>query len=176
MIEGEPALDKLDLIAQQRFTALTRRWLQLFLRPSWFHTDAIRGQARLFFADFDFPSGDHRDLPLLEELRSASVSVRNYFCYLLLDFANVDPELELEPVRAAFALASELGWDDRFESLVVKELKLKKREAQQIRAAARAAVTATTAVAEKVDAGTVVLPTPDVSAPTPGEIKPEAGA
>jgi hypothetical protein len=30
-----------------------------------------------------------------------------------------------------------LGWDERLESLAVKELKLKKREAQRLRAEAR---------------------------------------
>jgi hypothetical protein len=40
-------------------------------------------------------------------------------------------------LQAAFALASRLGWDERLESLVVKELKLKKREAQRLRAESR---------------------------------------
>jgi hypothetical protein len=139
MIEGHVSLDKLDLTGQQRLTDFTRRWLQLFLRPVWFRTDAVRGQARLFFPDFDFAPEGHRDPQLLDELRGADPSVRDYFCYLLLDFMAVDPELEQEPMRAAFILASELAWDERLESLVVKELKLKKREAQQLRAEARAA-------------------------------------
>jgi hypothetical protein len=138
MIEGEPSLDKLDLLGQQRLTALTQRWLQLFLRPAWFRTDAVRGQVRLFFPEFDFATEGHRDDALLDELRNASPSIRDYFCYLLLDLAAVDPELDVEPVRAAFTLASELGWDERLESLVVKELKIKKREAQRLRAEARA--------------------------------------
>jgi Peptidase family M48 len=138
MIEGQLSLEKLDLTGQQRLTDFTRRWLQLFLRPVWFRTDAVRGQARLFFPDFDFAPEGHRDLQLLDELRNADPSVRDYLCYLLLDFVAVDPELEQEPLRTAFILASELGWDERLESLIVKELKTKKREAQQLRAEARA--------------------------------------
>ena len=139
MIEGEVSLDKLDLIGQSRLTALTLRWLKVFLRPAWFRTDAVRGQVRLLFPDFDFAPEGHEDADLLAALRSVDASVRDYFCYLLLDFAAVDPELEHEPLRAAFALASLLGWDERLESLVVKELKLKKREAQRLRAEAREA-------------------------------------
>lgn len=138
MIEGERTLDNLDLLGQVRLTALSRRWLQLYLRPGWFRTDAVRGQARLFFSDFDFALEGHRDDTLLDELRGSANSVRDYFCYLLLDFSTVDAELELEPLKAAFVLASELGWDERFESLAVKELKLKKRDAQRLRAEARA--------------------------------------
>ncbi|MES2696493.1 MAG: M48 family metalloprotease [Verrucomicrobiota bacterium] len=138
MLEGERTLDQLDLVGQQHLTQLTRRWLQLLLRPAWFRTEPVRGQLRLFFPDFDFVPEDERDDALLAELREASNTVRDYFCYLLLDFASVDPELELEPVRAAFALAGEVGWDDRLESLVVKELKIKKREAQRLRAEVQA--------------------------------------
>jgi hypothetical protein len=139
MIQGERSLDQLDLLGQQRLTTLTRRWLQLYLSPAWFRTEATRGHVRLYFPDFDFAAEGHRDEALLDELRGASASVRDYFCYVLLDFAAADPELETEPLRAAFALASALGWDERLESLVIKELKLKKRDAQKLRAEARAA-------------------------------------
>lgn len=138
MIEGERSLDSLDLLGQHQLAGLTRRWLQLFLRPAWYRTDPVRGQIRLFFSDFDFPAESQTDAPLLEQLRTCTAGVRDYFCYLLLDFVAVDPELEWEPLRAAFALACQLGWDERLETLVVKELKLKKREAQRLRAEARA--------------------------------------
>jgi Peptidase family M48 len=137
MIQGETSLDQLDLLGQRRLTDFTKRWIQLFLRPAWFRTDAVRGQAKLFFADFDFATEGHRDDPLLDQLRGAGTSIRDYFCYLLLDFSAVDADLELEPLKVAFALTSELGWDERFETLVVKELKIKKREAQRMRAEAR---------------------------------------
>ena len=139
MIEGETSLNQLDLVGQSRMTALTLRWVKLFLRPAWFRTDAVRGQVRLLFPDFDFAPEGFQDEELLATLREASPSARDYFCYLLLDFAVVDPELEQEPLRAAFLLASRLGWDERLEMLVVKELKLKKREAQRLRAEAREA-------------------------------------
>ena len=109
MIEGERTLEQLDLLGQQRLTSLTRRWLQVFLSPEWLRTEATRGHVRLLFPEFDFAPAAPRDAALLAELRDASSSVRDYFCYLLLDFAAVDPELELEPLRAAFTLAAELG-------------------------------------------------------------------
>ncbi len=134
MIEGERSLDKLDLLGQRHLTALTRRWLALLLRPAWFRTDAVRGQVRLFFPEFDFATEAHRDDALLDELRASANNVRDYFCYLLLDFAAVDPELEDEPLRVALALAHELGWAERLESLAAKELKRKKRDVQKLRA------------------------------------------
>ena len=140
MIEGKVSLDRLDLTGQQRLTAQTRRWLQLYLRPEWFHTDAVRAQARHFFPDFDFAPPSHNDASLTQELNAVDHSIRDYFCYLLLDFVGVDPDLEQEPLRAAFVFANQFGWDDRLESLVVKEMKIKKREVQQMHEEALAVV------------------------------------
>jgi hypothetical protein len=133
MIEGAPILDKLDLVGQQRMTRLTRTWLQAYLQPDWFRTDAVRGHARLFFPEFEFETDEAAKIDLLAELQDAGNTIRDYFCYVMLDFSAVDPDLELEPLRAAFRLAGELGWDARLETMAVKELKLKKAEVKKLR-------------------------------------------
>lgn len=132
MIEGAPTTEKLDLLGQKRFAALSRRWLQLLLQPEWFRTDPVLGHARMFFPDFAFSAGRPADDALIGELRGSPLAVRDYFCYLLLDFASIDPELEDEPLKAAHVLAARCGWDDRLEALSVKELKLKKRDAKRL--------------------------------------------
>lgn len=132
MIEGPASLDKLDLLGQERFTDWTHRWLRLLLRPAWFQTDAVRAHALLLFPEFIFAPETHTDDPLLADLAGAPIGVRDYFCYLLLDFAAVDPDLEDEPLKAAHRLAQKLEWDDRLEALSVKDLKLKKRDAKRI--------------------------------------------
>ena len=133
MIEGTVSLEKLDLLGQHRLTDFTRRWLRLLLRAPWFQSDPVKAHARLYFSDLQFPAADHADEALLEALRDSPINVRDYFCYLLLDFSAVDPELEDEPLKAAYALARRLEWEDRLEALSVKELKLKKRDAKRVR-------------------------------------------
>jgi hypothetical protein len=132
MIEGPASLDKLDLLGQERFTEWTRRWLHLLLRPAWFQTDAVGAPARLLFPEFTFAPETHTDDALVADLAGSPIGVRDYFCYLLLDFAAVDPDLEDEPLKAAHLLAQKLEWDDRLEALSIKELKLKKRDAKRI--------------------------------------------
>lgn len=133
MIEGTVSLEKLDLLGQQRLTDFTQRWLRLLLRAPWFQSDPVKAHARLYFPELQFPPTDHTDEALLEALREAPINVRDYFCYLLLDFSAVDPELEDEPLKAAYVLAQKLEWEDRLEALSVKELKLKKRDAKRVR-------------------------------------------
>ena len=136
MIEGTVSLEKLDLLGQRRLTDLTLRWLRLLLRAPWFQSEPVKAHARLYFPAIQFPSADHADDALVETLRGSPVGLRDYFCYLLLDFSAVDPELEDEPLKSAYALAERLEWECRLEALSVKELKLKKREAKRVREAA----------------------------------------
>jgi hypothetical protein len=133
MIEGTASLEKLDLLGQRRLTDFTLRWLRLLLRAPWFQSDPVKAHARLYFPDLQFATTDHTDDDLLAALREVPINVRDYFCYLLLDFSAIDPELEDEPLKAAYVLAQKLGWEDRLEALSVKELKLKKRDAKRVR-------------------------------------------
>lgn len=133
MIEGPVALDALDLTGQQRLEALTRRLLLLLLRPRWFRSGPILTHARLFFDDFAPAAPGHEDDALLDELKASGLPVRDFACYVLLDFAAADPDLEEAPLAAAHAVAERLGWDDRLEELAAKELGLTKRKLAQVR-------------------------------------------
>lgn len=133
MIEGEARLDRLDLLGQAAHAGHTRRWLDLLLSRPVAQSDATRAQARLFFDGYEFPPATHADDALLEVLRDAPASIRDYYLYLLLDFSTVDPELEEEPIKAAHRLAHRLEWAERLETLAVKELKFKKRDAKRQR-------------------------------------------
>lgn len=143
MIEGTWAIDRLDLTGQQQLAGLTRRWLRLLAREPWFQTDAVRAHARMFFPDFEFAAADHADAELLATLTAAPIGIRDYFCYLALDFAAADPDLEEEPLKAVHRLVQPLEWNDRVEALAVKELKLKKKDAKRIREAAIGSATPT---------------------------------
>ncbi|HWA24477.1 MAG TPA: M48 family metalloprotease [Lacunisphaera sp.] len=133
MIEGEARLDSLDLLGQAAHAAHTRRWLDLLLSRPVMQSDATRAQARLFFDGYEFPPSTHADDALLDALRDAPNSLRDYYLYLLLDFSTVDPDLEEEPIKAAHRLAHRLEWAERLEALAVKELKFKKRDAKRQR-------------------------------------------
>lgn len=131
MIEGAVPLDDLDLLGQARLTSLTRRLLQQFLRPPWFRTEAVMGHAKLFFDTF--APADQADESCFAEFKPGDTSLRDYFCYLLLDFVAVDPELEDVPLAAALEFARKLEIDGAFEKLAAKELKLRARDINRIK-------------------------------------------
>jgi len=131
MIEGTPALDELDLIGQVRLTRLTRRLLEHLLRPKWFQTDAALGHAKRFFDDFRATTAADSALP--EELKCSDPKLREYLCFLLLDFATADPELNELPLAASLELARQLEIDALFEKLAAKELRMKPRDVKRVK-------------------------------------------
>jgi len=101
------------------------------LRPRWFQTPATLGHAKLFFDDFKPAKGP--ELPLCDGLKSGDAKIREYICYVLLDFTKADPELEDLPLAAALELSRQLDLDAQFEKLAARELKIKTRDMRQIK-------------------------------------------
>lgn len=130
MIEGEPGIDELDLLAQERIAAGTRQLLDRLLWRRFLQTDPVLAHARLFFDDYVPPTGPvetlSRPLPLAPD------SIRDYACFVLLDFAAADRELDEAPLAAALEVAEELGVKPRFAEIAQRELRLRKNQVEKI--------------------------------------------
>lgn len=126
-IEGPPALDRLDLLAQRDLAGLTRVLLSAYFADPALRSEALLVHARRFFSDFT--PADAPD-PFQESLASADPSVQRYAAYVLLDLAAADPDLGEAPLAASTAWARKLGIEERFLEIAAKELKLKKKKAR----------------------------------------------
>jgi len=128
VIEGTPALDRLDLLGQRRTVRLTRYLIDALLWEHWFHSDAVLAHARLFFEDFAPP----KEEPSKEQIKALAdiddPKLSQYFCFVLLDFASCDRELEEPALAAAFLLCRKLGIQDDFRTIACKELKIRKKQ------------------------------------------------
>ena len=153
MIEGTNRLDQLDLLKQQKVAETTRRLLGLFLAPPWFHSEPVLAHARLFFEDFVpsqweapssiSPNSREKDgdwVSLVTEIKKADPSLRDYFCYVLLDFVTVDRELLETALAAALVLARELELGSRLAEIAQKELGIAKKQFSMIEREAEALV------------------------------------
>lgn len=136
MIEGQTSLNELDLAGQTRLTQKTRQLLEYFLQPKWFQTPAVLGHAKLFFADFQ--AANAKNPAVLEELKFNDPKLREYLCYVLLDFVTADPELDEMPLAAALDVCGQLEIEAQFEKLAAKELKMKARDLRRVKEQAAA--------------------------------------
>ena len=142
LIEGKPALDELDLTGQVRVMGLTRRVINAALSPKWLQTDVMLAHARLFFDDYEAPTDLAKDDLLRSEVENGDNALHDYFCYVLLDFAYADRELEEAPLAHAIGVAESIGLQDRFCGIAGKELKLRKKQLEKIVADREKIVTA----------------------------------
>jgi len=140
MIEGPLALDRLDLLGQRKVADQTRRLLNQLMTPRWFRSEATLAHARLFFDDFEPEDPSNEDKTLAEDLRTDDEGLRDYFCYVLLDFAAVDRDMEDVPLAAALVLSRKLGIEQRFAELVHKELAIPKKQVARAQKEAEATV------------------------------------
>jgi hypothetical protein len=115
--------------------------LEHFLAPRWMQTETILAHAKQFFEDFE-PSNTPGKC--LEELKTAIAAgddqFRDYFCYVLLDFATSDPDLEESPLAAALLLVGRLEIEERFVAIVGKELRISKRQFEAVQKNAQSIV------------------------------------
>jgi len=123
VLEGPLAIDALDLPGQHRLTAITRRVIGQYIRPSALRSPALLAWARRFFPDAQ--AADAPDPMLRDDLAAGA---HDYVAALLLDFAVADRSLEDVPLAQAIVLARELGLPEPFEKLALRALKMTKRQ------------------------------------------------
>ena len=71
-------------------------------------------------------------------MRSTDAAMREYLCYLLLDFAVIDRDLEDVPLAAALDWSERLEIAGQFEKLTLKELGIGKRQLNKLKKEATA--------------------------------------
>lgn len=117
LVEGPLELESLDLVQQKTLTEATRALLERVLAPPLMRTEATLAHARRFFADDAFTvKGDTEALPRSETLDE-------YYCYVLLDFAVVDPDLEDAALAHIAQVGRQLGLE-QLPKLAKKELRV----------------------------------------------------
>jgi hypothetical protein len=140
MVAGPLDLESLDLSAQARLTALTRRLLEAVLAPDWLRSDEVVAHARLFFPDVA-PGGTEAAVAAAswrEALAQSRPSVADYACYVLLDLVTADAELQDVALAAAFDWSDRLAIGPAFDAVVLKELGMRRTELARRRADAPA--------------------------------------
>ena len=147
MIEGPATLDALDLLGRQKVAQTTRRLSADFCRPPGCEPICSSRNARQFFDDFAVGDGQSNSLvdgQFDADLEAADPALRDYFCYVLLDFAVADQGLDDLPLSTALVTARQVGLGPRFSEIAAKELGFPKKRFAKIEAAAERRVAAAT--------------------------------
>ncbi len=129
-------LDDLDLLQQLQVMNWTRELICCLLEPSWIQTPAVISYARSYFADLgvdELLSGSEAEVEqLLAEIRQLSPALKEYFCFMLLDFSSADRELQEAPLALVLDWTERLGVTEVFRELAQRELRLRKTQFTKI--------------------------------------------
>lgn len=117
-IEGSVTLETLDVVGQHALAERTSALLSRVLAPAWMRTDATLVHANRFFPEWSPTDAQQK----FDGARSTSVD--EYFAYVLLDFAVVDPALGEVALAHVLKTATDLELRDAIGPLARKELKL----------------------------------------------------
>jgi hypothetical protein len=128
IIEGEMNLASLDIFKQEKLKDLTFELIKIIIKPKWIRTTELMSLAQQYQSEFIHNDNIEITEELVNKIGIVSKSVKEYFSYILLDFALVDPSLKDLPMGVAFQLAENLGLKEYFNEAVKKELKLTSRK------------------------------------------------
>lgn len=151
LIRGPLRLDALDLLGQHTLERLTQRLLAYHLRQPWLRTEATVGQVRLIWPAISTSDYTTVDADVSAAIAAAGSALADYWCYLLLDLAVADRDLDEAGLVAGQATAEALGLRDTFDELAHKELKVTKRRLGELWRDHDALVAAATQAAARAD-------------------------
>lgn len=136
MIEGPLDVNSLDIFDQVKIQEITRDFLQCIVSPAWINSSLVLNLCKEYFSDFH-KKEDHKSISELAEIiAKANDSVRNYFSYVLLDFAKVDSSMEGAPLAFTIEIAELLDMTNIYDKILRKELKLTIRDFKALKKSA----------------------------------------
>lgn len=132
MIEAGLELMTLDLLAQEGVAAWTRRIIDLLLSHKWFQSEPVIAHARLYFEDYLGPTSAVSDPNLARDACIETKTIKDYACFVLLDFVAADLDLDEPSLAAALVVAEHLKIKERFLELARQELRLRKNQLEKV--------------------------------------------
>ena len=129
LVEGREDLSGLSLLKQGHWQRWTRDALVHLLKPAWRRTRLTLNHAGLFYSGNDLPESAQQSVESLDrQIRSASESMREYACYLLLDFSMCDSQIKEVALAQALEWAQRWGCESLFQEIARRELRLRKSQ------------------------------------------------
>ncbi|MFT4600726.1 MAG: hypothetical protein ACI857_000902 [Arenicella sp.] len=128
MICGPLNLSNLDIFEQVEMSELTNDLIQLIVRPKWINTAAVMNLCVKYYSSFSKSENIETLESLAEQIEDSHHSIKDFVCYVLLDFARVDSDLEGLGIGHTLQIAELLSLSKEYEKIMRKELKLTARD------------------------------------------------
>lgn len=124
IILGKLNLFNLNIFSKNEIFDITRELIQLIMKPKWMQSELNKAHYQQYFKDFKTDSNTILTSELKAKINGGSNSMKDYYSFVMLDFAMCDTEI-IEPASGLMLdLAEQMDIHDSLSKIFKKELGL----------------------------------------------------
>ncbi len=127
MINGKYELQNLHLFSKPIIQAYTKHLVDALLKLNWTKSEYTNALYRQYFIDYNPDPTALIDEKSKALIQNCGDSMKNYFCYVMLDFAMCDTDITLPFTGHIFDVAEQLDLSKNMEKILKKEFSLTER-------------------------------------------------
>jgi hypothetical protein len=124
LILGRDNLFRLNIFSKAEIHDVTRELIQLVMKPKWMQSELNKAHYQQYFKDFKTDSSNVLGPELKARLKSGTSSMKEYYCYVMLDFALCDAEISEPASGLILDLAEQMELEEILKKLFKKELNM----------------------------------------------------
>ncbi len=124
IILGKQNLFNLNIFSREDVYTTTRELIQLIMKPKWMQSEHNKVHYQQYFKDFKTDSAIMLTPKLKTKLNGGSNSMKDYYSYIMLDFALADPDISEVASGHVLDLAEQIEIKESLVKAFKKEMNL----------------------------------------------------
>lgn len=124
IVKGKLDLQLLTLFGKKEVYGITKTLIDLFTKPKWMQSEHNIVLYKQYFAQYNANRELILDTDFKTKISNSKDNLKNYYAYILYDFAMADPELKEIAIGHALDFSEQLELDSFLKTIIKKEQKL----------------------------------------------------
>ena len=124
IISGKTDLHQLNLFSKTLVFDVTKELISIILKPKWTQSEYCMTLFKQYFSNADKKNDAFVDDVFKLKIENSKKNLKDYYAYIMLDFALCDPDLKEGFVGHILDISEQLGLEDNLKTILKKELNL----------------------------------------------------
>ncbi len=124
IISGKTDLHQLNLFSKTVVFYITKELISIILKPKWTQSEYCLTLFKQYFSNADKKNDVFIDDILKLKIENSKKNLKDYYAYIMLDFALCDPDLKDGFIGHILDISEQLGLEDNLKTILKKELNL----------------------------------------------------
>ncbi|RZJ56119.1 MAG: peptidase M48 [Flavobacterium sp.] len=124
IISGKIDLHQLNLFTKKLVFDITKDLVSIVLKPKWTQSEHCIAMYKQYFSNTDRKTDIVIEEPFKLKIENSRKNLKEYYSYVMLDFALCDPDLKDAFVGHILDISEQLGLEEEIKTILKKELNL----------------------------------------------------